>query len=318
MIHELLHLSEEVKAALQSNQPIVALESSLISHSMPYPANFETAKMVEQSIRNHGAVPATIAIYQGKIHIGIDDTIMRHLASSDQIIRASRRDLAYVLSQKISASTTVSATMFCAHLAKLPIFVTGGIGGVHHHANESFDISPDLIELSSTPVTVICSGAKSILDLPKTLEMLETQGVPVIGYQTDEFPAFYSHSSGIPLLHRLDTVDEVARLMNYQRKLNLTNGIVIANPIPKNVEIPDDQIRPMIKQAQQEVGNIHGKAITPFLLKRIAELTAGQSLHANVELIKNNAILGAEIAIAYKKQEIPFLLKTSLFTEKTT
>jgi len=302
MIHELLHLNREVKIALQTNQPIVALESSIISHGMPYPENLETAKMVEQSIRDHGAVPATIAIYQGKIHIGIDEFIMRHLASSEQIMKASRRDLAYVLSRKISASTTVSSTMFCAHLAKLPMFVTGGIGGVHHNAHESFDISPDLIELSSTPVTVVCSGAKSILDLPKTLEMLETQGVPVIGYQTDEFPAFYTHTSGIPLLHRLDGADEIAQLMNYQRKLNLTNGIVIANPIPKTAEIPDDQIRPIIKQAQREVGNIHGKAITPFLLQRIAELTAGQSLHANIELIKNNALLGAEIAIAYKNQ----------------
>ena len=300
MIHELLHLNEEVTSALQTNQPIVALESSLISHGMPYPENLQTAQMVEQTIRNHGAVPATIAVYQGKIHIGIDDCIMHHLASSDEIIKASRRDLAYALSKQTSASTTVAATMFCAHLAKLPVFVTGGIGGVHHHANESFDISPDLIELSSTPVTVVCSGAKSILDLPKTLEMLETQGVPVIGYQTNEFPAFYSHSSDIPLLHRLDSADEIALLMSYQRKLNLTNGIIIANPIPKSAEIPHDQIRPLIKQAQQEIGNIHGKAITPFLLHRIAELTAGQSLKANIELIKSNAALGAKIAIAYK------------------
>ena len=303
MIHELVHLNDEVRIALQTNQPIVALESSIISHGMPYPENLETAKMVEQSIRDHGAIPATIALYQGNIHIGINESIMQHLASSDDVMKASRRDLAYVLSRKASASTTVSATMFCAHLAKLPLFVTGGIGGVHHHANESFDISADLIELSSTPVTVVCSGAKSILDLPKTLEMLETQGVPVIGYQTDEFPAFYSHSSGLPLLHRLDRVDEIARLMSYQRKLNLTNGIIIANPIPRTAEIPDDQIRPMIKQAQREAGNINGKAITPFLLQRIAELTAGQSLHANIELIKNNAVLGAQIAIAYKKQE---------------
>lgn len=302
MIHELLHLNKEVSIALQTNQPIVALESSIISHGMPYPENLKTANMVEQIIRDQGCVPATIAVFKGKIHIGIDQDIMHHLASSDEVIKASRRDLAYVLSQNRSASTTVAATMFCAHLANLPLFVTGGIGGVHHHANESFDISPDLIELSSTPVTVVCSGAKSILDLPKTLEMLETQGVPVIGYKTDEFPAFYSHSSGIPLVHRLDTVHEIALLMNYQRRLNLTNGIIIANPIPKTAEIPDEQIKPIIKQAQREAGHVNGKAITPFLLQRIAELTAGQSLDANIELIKNNAILGAEIAIAYKKE----------------
>ena len=191
--------------------------------------------------------------------------------------------------------------MFCAHVAKLPLFVTGGIGGVHHQVNDSFDISADLIELSSTPVTVVCSGAKSILDLPKTLEMLETHGVAVVGYQTDEFPAFYSHSSGIPLLHRLDSVEDVATMMHYQRQLKLCNGIVVANPIPKSAEIPDNEMNPIIKQAQLDAEHVNGKAITPFLLKRIAELTAGQSLHANIELLKNNAILGAAIAIAYQE-----------------
>ena len=271
---------------------------------MPYPNNLETAHIVEQIIRDNGAVPATIAIYKGKIHVGADPSIMQHLASHKDVVKASRRDIAYVLSRKIPASTTVAATMFCAHLAKLPLFVTGGIGGVHHHVNESFDISADLIELSSTPVTVVCSGAKSILDLPKTLEMLETQGVAVVGYRTDEFPAFYSHSSGIPLLHRLDNIDEIATMMHYHRKLKLTNGIVVANPIPKAAEIPDHEMNPIIKQAQLDAKQVNGKAITPFLLQRIAELTAGQSLHANIELIKNNALLGAEIAIAYYKQQL--------------
>ena len=301
MIHQLLHLNDEVTRALQTNQPIVALESSMISHGMPYPENLETAIMVEQTIRDHGAVPATIAVHQGKIHIGVNEHLLQHLAHSGEVIKASRRDLSYVLSQKKTACTTVAATMFCAHLANLPLFVTGAIGGVHHHVNESFDISPDLIELSSTPITVVCSGVKSILDLPKTLEMLETQGVPVIGYNTDEFPSFFSQTSGIPLLHRLNTADEIALLMNYQRGLNLSNGIIIANPIPKTAEIPDDQISPIIKQAQFDVGELNGKTITPLLLQRIAELTAGQSLHANIELIKNNAVLGAEIAMAYKK-----------------
>ncbi|CDZ78750.1 Pseudouridine-5'-phosphate glycosidase [Legionella massiliensis] len=303
MYHDLLNFSEEVAEALSRKKPIVALESTIISHGMPHPANLETARQVEQLIRDQGAVPATIVLYQGKIHIGINDKIMEHIASNDEVIKASRRDISYVLTRKMAASTTVAATMFCANLAGLPLFVTGGIGGVHHHVGESFDISSDLIELGSTPVTVVCSGAKSILDLPKTLEMLETYGVAVIGYQTDEFPAFFSQSSGIPLLHRLDDVKDIAKLMSYQNQLNLNNGIVIANPIPKEAEIPDDEIIPIINQAQNEAQHINGKAITPFLLKRIAELTAGQSLHANIELIKSNATLGAQIAVAYQQTE---------------
>ena len=302
MAHELLHFNEEVADAIHTQKPIVVLESTTISYGMPYPDNLATAHAVEQIIRDNGAIPATIAIYQGKIHIGTDPSIMQHIASHVDIIKASRRDMAYVLSQKIPASTTVAATMFCAHLAKLPLFVTGGIGGVHHQVNESFDISADLIELSSTPVTVVCSGAKSILDLPKTLEMLETQGVAIIGYKTDEFPAFFSHSSGIPLVHRLDTVDEIATMMHFHRKLSLNNGIVIANPIPLAAEIPDNEMNPIFKQAQLDAQHVNGKAITPFLLQRIAELTAGQSLHANIELIKNNALLGAAIAVAYQQQ----------------
>jgi pseudouridylate synthase len=302
MSHELLHFNQEVLHALKDNLPIVALESTIISHGMPYPENLATAKVMEQVIRDAGAIPATIAIFEGKIHLGIDASLMETLANRHDVVKASRRDIAYVLSRKIPASTTVAATMFCAHLAGFPLFVTGGIGGVHNQVGESFDISADLIELSSTPVTVICSGAKSILDLPKTLEMLETHGVAVVGFGTDEFPAFYSHSSGIPLLHRLDTPEEVANLMHFQRKLTINNGLVIANPIPKLAEIPDNQIQPIIEQAQREAKHINGKAITPFMLKRIAELTAGQSLLANIELIKNNALLGAQVAIAYHQQ----------------
>ncbi|ASQ46509.1 pseudouridine-5'-phosphate glycosidase [Legionella clemsonensis] len=301
MFHELLVLNEEVKTAIHNKQPIVVLESTIISHGMSYPENLVTAHMVEQIIRKNGAVPATIALHQGKIHVGINQELMEHLASSDEVIKASRRDIAFVLSTKKTASTTVAATMFCSHLANLPLFVTGGIGGVHQRVEENFDISADLIELAATPITVVCSGAKSILDLPKTLEVLETHGVPVIGYRTDEFPAFYSHSSGIPLLHRLDTAKEIASLIYYQHQLKLNNGIVIANPIPKEVEIPDEKILPVIKQALGEANHIEGKAITPFLLQRIADLTAGQSIQANIELIKNNAILGTEIAIAYQQ-----------------
>ncbi|KTD31666.1 indigoidine synthase A-like protein involved in pigment biosynthesis [Legionella moravica] len=302
MFHDLLEINEEVLEAIEHRKPVVALESTIISHGMPHPENLNTAYEVEDIIRNHGAIPATIALYKGKIHIGLTKKIMEHLAESTDVMKASRRDIAYVLSKKISASTTVAATMFCAHLARLPLFVTGGIGGVHQEAGNSFDISADLIELSSTPVTVICSGAKSILDLPKTLEVLETHGVAVIGFGTNEFPAFYSRSSGIPVLHRLDSAEEVAQLMMFQRHLNMNNGIVIANPIPAEAEISDEEMTPFIQQAHQEAKHIKGQAVTPFLLKRIAELTAGKSLQANIELIKSNALLGAHIAVAYQEQ----------------
>jgi len=302
MFHELLTINEEVADAIHCNKPIVALESTIISHGMTYPHNLQTALQVEAIIREQGAVPATIALYKGKIHIGLTQSTMEHLAESKEVTKASRRDIAYVLSKKITASTTVAATMFCAHLAHLPLFVTGGIGGVHQKAGESFDISADLIELSNTPVTVICSGAKSILDLPKTLEVLETHGVAVIGFETDEFPAFYSRSSGIQVLHRLDSAKEVADLMFLQRQLNMENGIVIANPIPVEAEISDDEITPFIQQAHKEAAHLKGQALTPFLLKRISELTAGRSLSANIELIKNNALLGAQIAVAYQKK----------------
>lgn len=296
MVKELLSFNEEVTSAIHSHQPIVALAPSM-SHS----DLSKTTHMVEQLIRDNGAVPATISIFQGKIHIGTDAHILEDLANQPELIKASKRDLAYTLSHKISASTTVAATMYCAYLAKLPLYITGGIGGVHHHVNESFDISADLIELSSTPVTVVCSGAKSILDLPKTLAMLETHGVTIVGYKTDEFPAFYSQTSGLSILHRLNNAEAIAELMHYQRLLKLNNGIIVAHPIPQSAEIPDSQIKPILQQALQETKSSNEKVITPLLLKRIAELTAGQSLEANIELLKNNAILGAQIAIAYKQ-----------------
>jgi pseudouridine-5'-phosphate glycosidase len=302
MYHELLHISEEVQEAINSRKPVVALESTLISHGMPYPDNLSTALAVESIIRDNQAIPATIALYQGKIHIGLERKIMEYLAEDKQVIKASRRDIAYVLSQMKSASTTVAATMFCAHLAHLPLFVTGGIGGVHQEANNTFDISADLIELSCTPVTVVCSGAKSILDLAKTLEVLETHGVAVIGYETDEFPAFYSRYSGIPLIHRLNTPIEVANLMMVQRELEINNGIVIANPIPTEAEISGNEMAPIIEQAHKEAKNIKGQALTPFLLKRIGELSAGRSQKANIELIKNNAALGSKVVTAYQEK----------------
>lgn len=304
MTEQLIHFNEEVQDALAENRPIVVLESTIISHGLPYPQNLETAIEVENLLRSQLVTPATIALHSGKIHIGLNHDLMEHLAESNNIVKASRRDLAYVLSRKQSASTTVSATMYCAHLAKLPLFVTGGIGGVHHDAVESFDISADLIELSSTPVTVVCAGAKSILDLPKTLEVLETHGVPVIGYGTNEFPAFYSRSSSIELIHRLDSPAEIAELMHMQRALGLNNGIVIANPIPADAELADAEIMPLIEQAHREAKHLSGQALTPFLLKRIAELSAGRSITANIALIKNNAFLGAQIAKSYQKKNI--------------
>lgn len=302
MFHNLLQISPEVEEAINSHKPVVVLESTIISHGMPFPDNLSTALEVEDIIRKQGAVPATIALYQGKIHIGLSKKVMEHFAIDKDVMKASRRDIAYVLSRKITASTTVAATMFCAHLAKLPLFVTGGIGGVHHEAGNSFDISADLIELATTPVTVICSGAKSILDLPKTLEVLETHGVAVIGYATNEFPAFYSRSSGIQIIHRLNSPQEVAKLMVYQRELNMSNGIVVANPIPVEAEISDDEIMPFITQAHKEAQNIKGQALTPFLLKRIGELTSGRSLQANIELIRSNALLGAQIANSFQEK----------------
>ncbi|KTD46081.1 indigoidine synthase A-like protein involved in pigment biosynthesis [Legionella quinlivanii] len=302
MFHKLLQIDPEVADAIINNEPVVVLESTLISHGMPYPENLETACIIEDIIRTIGAIPATIALHGGRIHIGTSDALMEELAQSPHTIKASRSDIAYVLSRKLTASTTVAATMFCAHLAGLPIFVTGGIGGVHQQVIENFDISADLIELSTTPVTVVCSGAKSILDLPKTLEKLESYGVPIVGYRTNEFPAFYSHSSGLPLVHRLDKPQEIAELLYYQHQLGMRNGIVVANPIPRGDEIPEAQINPVIQQARAEAKGLQGKSITPFLLKRINELTAGESLRANIELIKNNASLGAQIAICYYQQ----------------
>lgn len=301
MTEQLLQLSEEVRYALDNNQPIIALESNIVSCSPPYSDAIKTAKIIETTIRSQGVVPASIAILEGKIHIGMDDNMMQYLAQTQMTIKASRRDLAFILSQRLCASLTVSATMYCANLAKIPLLVTGGLGG--ESTLERFDISADLLGLSSTPITVVCSGAKSIRDLPKTLEMLETQGVPVIGYNINEFPAFYSHSSGIAQVHRLDTPNEIARVMHYQHKLQLNNGIIIANSIPISAEIPDSDLKPIMKQAQHEAQHLNNKGITPFLLQRIAQLTAQQNLVAHRELMKSNALLGAKIAQAYKQQQ---------------
>ena len=272
---ELIEYHPEVKEALKNDAPIVALESTIISHGMPWPQNLATAALVENLLRERGVTPATIALHGGKIKIGLDEELMTELSQNPDIEKASRRDIAYFLSQSITASTTVAATMFSAHHAGIGIFATGGIGGVHPGVSEHFDISADLKELAKTPVAVVCAGAKSILDLPKTLEVLETNGVPVIGYQTNEFPAFYSRNSGLALVHRLDSPEEIAELILVQQQLKLQNGLIIANPIPEAAEIPDDDIAPLIQQAYLEAENITGKAITPYLLNKLSELSAG-------------------------------------------
>ncbi len=300
-------LNKEVKNALKENLPIVALESTIISHGMPYPQNVEMANKVEDIIRQNGAVPATIAIMKGKIKVGLDAEDLETLATAKDVAKVSRRDLAAVLSQKKLGATTVAATMICANLAKIKFFVTGGIGGVHKGYEEFMDVSADLEELAMTPVTVICAGAKSILDLPRTLEYLETKGVPVIGYQTDELPAFYTRKSGNPINLRIDDVEEIAEFIKTKEDLGLSGGNLIVNPIPLEHELDQAYINSLIERAVAESVEQHvtGKDITPFLLARIVELSDGKSLEANLQLVYNNAKVGAQIAVAHsRKQEL--------------
>lgn len=297
-------LNEEVKNALKENLPIVALESTIISHGMPYPQNVEMANKVEDIIRQKGAVPATIAIMKGKIKVGLDAEDLETLARAKDVAKVSRRDLAAVLSQKRLGATTVAATMICANLAKIKFFVTGGIGGVHKGYEEFMDVSADLEELAMTPVTVICAGAKSILDLPRTLEYLETKGVPVIGYQTDELPAFYTRKSGNPINLRMDDVEEIAEFIKTKEDLGLSGGNLIVNPIPLEHELDQAYINSLIERAVAESVEQHvtGKDITPFLLARIVELSDGKSLEANLQLVYNNAKVGAQIAVAHSRK----------------
>lgn len=294
--------SPEVTQALADGAPIVALESTIITHGMPYPDNLETACEVEQVVRDAGAVPATIAIIGRKIRIGLDDETLEDLAQADDVMKLSRADLAVAVANGRTGATTVAATMICAELAGIAVFATGGIGGVHKGAETSFDISADLSELSQTAVTVICAGAKAILDLPKTLEVLETLGVPVIGYQTDDFPAFWSRVSGLSAPLRMDTAEEIAKAHKMRGRLGLQGGQLVANPIPLESEIDADYLNPIIAQAVSEADaqNIAAKEVTPFLLGRIVELTDGVSLKSNIALVKNNAKLGAEVAKVLK------------------
>ncbi|HTZ66252.1 MAG TPA: pseudouridine-5'-phosphate glycosidase [Roseiarcus sp.] len=295
---DLLDFSAEVAEARSAKKPIVALESTIITHGMPYPRNVETARLVEAATREMGAVPATIAVIGGRFRVGLSaDEIERLGQLSGGVVKASRRDLAPVASRKGSAGTTVAATMFIAELAGIEIFATGGIGGVHRGAEETFDISADLVELSRTRVAVVCAGAKSILDIGKTLEFLETQGVAVVGYRTDEFPAFYARSSGFKLEHRCDGLRDLARMIRLQRDIG-PGGLLIANPIPQDYALEAAAIEERIAEAVAEAKaqGVAKKEATPYLLKRVVELTGGQSLEANIALIRNNAMLAAQAA----------------------
>ena len=295
-----LSIEAEVAEALAAGRPVVALESTIIAHGMPYPSNLETARAVEAIIREEGAVPATIAILGGRIRIGLDAAGLEAVARMPDMAKISRRDLPVILSTGGDGATTVAATMLCAHLAGIGVFVTGGIGGVHRGAEETFDISADLEELARTPVAVVCAGAKAILDLPKTLEYLETRGVPVIGMGTDVFPAFYCRTSGLTLDHRCDTAEEAAAIIAMQAELPSGAGLVIANPIPESDALDREDVDRAIETALTDAADqgISGKEVTPFLLARLVEITGGRSLDANVALVKNNARVGARIAVA--------------------
>lgn len=300
-MNELLKISREVGEAIDAGGPVVALESTIISHGMPYPQNLETALRVEEVVRRCGATPATIGILDGRPTAGLSPEEIARLAKRGQeATKVSRRDLPFLVAGGGEGATTVAATMILAAAAGIRLFATGGIGGVHRGATESFDISADLEELAHTDVAVVCAGAKSILDLGLTLEYLETRGVPVIGYRTAELPAFYTRTSGFPLEYRLDSPEEIARVLDAKWSLDLHGGVVIANPIPAEHSLDPKLIAAIIDRAVEEAGinGIRGKELTPFLLGRIVELTGGRSLEANIELVLNNASLAAEIAVS--------------------
>ena len=298
-----IHYSDEVAEARAKGEPLVALESTIITHGMPFPQNVETARRVEQAVRAGGATPATIAVIDGRLHVGLSDPQLLALGQAQNVMKLSRADMAACLASGRTGATTVAATMIAARLAGIEVFATGGIGGVHRGAETSFDISADLHELAQTPVTVIAAGAKAILDLPKTLEVLETLGVPVITYGQDELPAFWSRQSGLKAPLRMDSPAEIAAAHRMRGALDLPGGQLVANPIPTEAEIPSDVLAPHIANAltEAEAHGIAAKAVTPFLLQRIFELTHGASLEANIALVLNNARLGAAIAVELAK-----------------
>ena len=300
-MNHLIDLHPEVKEALENNKPVIALESTIISHGMPYPQNVEMATTVENIIREGGAVPATIAIMDGRIKVGLDEESLEKLGNSEGVAKVSRRDLAEVIATKRIGATTVASTMICAEMAGIKFFVTGGIGGVHRGVEETMDISADLDELGKTDVAVICAGAKSILDLDRTMEYLETKGVPVIGYQTEVLPAFFTRTSDIKLNTVTETTDEIASIIKAKHDLGLEGGVVIANPIPEEDELNKDYIDGIVQEAVKEAeeNGIGGKDSTPFLLGKIVEKTEGKSLEANTKLVYNNAKVGSQIAVDY-------------------
>jgi len=304
MLNKYIEISKEVKDALQNNKPVVALESTIISHGMPYPKNYETALLVEDEVRKSGAIPATIALINGKFKIGLSKDEINFLAKTGlDVVKTSRRDIPYVIANKITGATTVAATMIASELAGIKVFATGGIGGVHRGATETFDISADLQELANTNVAVVCAGIKAILDLELTLEYLETLGVPVLGYKTDELPAFYTRKSGFKLDYKMNSAKEIAELLKVKFDLKLKGGAIIANPIPEEFSMDYDEMTKAIDMAiaEQNKKGIKGKESTPFLLAKVKELTGGKSLDSNIELVLNNARLASEIAICMLK-----------------
>ena len=303
-MNKYLDISPEVKAALEAGKPVVALESTIISHGMPYPKNVETALLVEQTLRDNGAVPATIAVIGGRLKAGLSKEEIEYLGKTGRgVAKASRRDLPALVARGADGATTGTTTMIIAHMAGIQVFATGGIGGVHRGAETTMDISADLEELAQTPVMVVCAGAKSILDLGLTLEYLETKGVPVIGYGTEELPAFYTRKSGFGVDYRVDSPEELAAMFAAQRDLGYKGGMLVTNPIPEEYAMPKDVIDAAIEQALRECKEqgVHGKETTPFLLARVVELTGGDSLESNIQLVLNNARVAARTAAALAK-----------------
>lgn len=299
--NEWLDISPEVLEALQADHPVVALESTIICHGMPHPKNVETALLVEQAVRDHGATPATIAIINGRLKVGLNNEEINYLGSKGkEVVKTSRRDISFLVARQEDGATTVAATMIIAAMAGIPVFATGGIGGVHRGVEATMDVSADLEELSRTNVAVICAGIKSVLDIGRTLEYLETHGVPVVGYQTDTLPAFYTRDSGFPVDYRIDSAEEAAAAMNARWEMNIDGGLVIANPVPEAFSLDPAEIDKVIEEAIEQMNRngITGKDTTPFLLAKIAEQTEGSSLETNIQLVLNNAKLAAQIASA--------------------
>ena len=300
-----LDIHPDVEKAIKNKEPVVALESTIISHGMPYPKNVETALMVEDTVRSNKAVPATIAIINGRLKVGLTNEEIEFLATNEEVKKVSRRDLPITVAQKLSGSTTVASTMIIANLAKIAVFATGGIGGVHRGAENTLDISADLEELANTNVCVVCAGAKAILDIGLTLEYLETKGVPVIGYKTSELPAFYSSESGFDVDYKIDSALEIAEILKTKWSLSIDGGVLVTNPIPVAFELESSIMNEAINEAIIEANNdnISGKEITPYLLSKVNELTEGKSLDANIKLIQNNANLASKIALHYSNQD---------------